>query len=315
MNNTSPITVLIPTWKRLQKFKVALQSLEKQSLLPDRVVVISRDIDLETNQWLEKNLTLFNYPIEHYQVDQPGVIHAENEGLKHIKEGIVAFLDDDAEAPPNWISLIRDEFTDPSIVGVGGPDYIVHEKDRSYPKTCSQVGQLTYFGKVIGNHHQNILGRREVSILKGVNMAFRRKELPFLDKALSSEHHLGNGSQWELDLCLHVQNKGKLIFNPELKVNHYSNHSHFNRYLNQRNNAHNIVYVLMKHFSWDRKLAYLCYIILIGNQQNIGLLKFLSLIPRLGAKDSYHLFLNSCIGAFFGLKTYRKTYRKNLMRV
>jgi glycosyltransferase involved in cell wall biosynthesis len=298
------LCVLIPTWKRLPKLKIALRSLERQSSLPDRVVVISRDIDQEVNQWLEK--AQFTYPLSHYIIDRPGVIAAENLGLSHIEEDIVAFLDDDAEAPPDWIRRIKETLTQEDVVAVGGPDYIVYEKEDDYPRFCESVGQLTYYGKVMGNHHQNSSGIHEVSVLKGVNMAFKRDLIPYLDENLATEHHLGNGSQWELDLCLSVKPKGKILFLSDLRVNHYSNHSHFNILENQKNNAHNIVYVLLKHFGILRKFVFLNYLFFVGNQQNIGLVKALSLCPKIGAKLSFQLFKSSCIGAFFGLKTYRR---------
>ena len=298
------VCVLIPTWKRIDKLKIALRSLGNQSDLPDRVIVVSRDIDDETNSWIKSHDHTFKFSFSHYLVDIPGVIAAENLGLSHITEDIVAFLDDDAEAPPDWVATIRKNLADPGVMAIGGPDYIVHEKLRDYPKFCDDVGLLTFYGKVIGNHHQLTKGVREVQVLKGVNMAFKREGLPLLDERLASEHHLGNGSQWELDLCLSMAHRGKLLFLPDLRVNHFSHHGHFNILENQRNNAHNIVYVMMKHFSLVRQITFLFYISLIGNHQNIGILKALSLIPKHGLKRSLELFISSCVGGFFGLKTY-----------
>ncbi len=300
------LCVLIPTWKRLAKLKVALRSLALQSQPPERVIVVTRDIDTESTQWVREQKQLNSWPFifTHLIIDIPGVIAAENLGLVDIDEDIVAFLDDDAEAPPDWIKVIKDRLQDPSVVAIGGPDYIVHEKEKNYPRMCNMVGEVTPYGRVIGNHHQLSHGIREVKVLKGVNMAFRRDAIPLLDTHLASEHHLGNGSQWELDLCFYARKKGKLLFDSNLRVNHYSDHSHFDWLKNQKNNAHNITYVMLKHLPLLNKILFILYIFFIGNHQNIGILKALSLIPRVGIKQSYLLFINSCIGAFFGLKTY-----------
>ncbi len=298
------VCVLIPTWKRLSKLKIALRSLENQSDLPDRVIVVSRDIDVDTNEWLVKNYNSFAFNFDHFYVNEPGVVAAENRGLTEIDEDIVAFLDDDGEAPPDWIRVIRATLAQEEIVAVGGPDYIVHETLSDYPQFKDVIGKVTFFGKVIGNHHQLSRGVHEVDVLKGVNMAFKRKGLPLLDKNLSSEHHLGNGSQWELDLCFDATKRGKMLFLSDLRVNHYSNHSHFDILKNQKNNAHNITYVMAKHLPFVRLMMFIFYIFLVGNHQNIGLLKFISLIPKLGLLKAWHLFISSCIGAFFGLKTY-----------
>lgn len=298
------VCVLIPTWKRLLKLKVALRSLSNQAILPDRVIVVSRDIDEETSKWIKQNRGGFPFTFDHLLIDRPGVIAAENRGLVEINEDIVAFLDDDAEAPPDWIKVIKETLSNSDIEGVGGPDYIVHEIVSGYPEFKDTVGKVTFFGKVIGNHHQLTQGVHEVDVLKGVNMAFKRRDLPLLDENLASEHHLGNGSQWELDLCFNALKRGKLLFISDLRVNHYSNHSHFDMLGNQKNNAHNIVYVMLKHLPWYRKYIFLLYIFFVGNHQNVGLLKFLAMIPRHGLMRSWQLFISSCVGAFFGLKTY-----------
>ena len=236
---------------------MALRSLDKQSVLPERVIVVTRDIDTESTHWVQENLE-WSFPLSHYIVTVPGVIAAENLGLSKMTEDedIVAFLDDDAEAPPDWIKVIKEKLRPDHIAAVGGPDYIVGEKDSTYPRFCEVVGRLTPYGKVIGNHHQLSSGEREVQVLKGVNMAFKRKGLPLLDEKLASEHHLGNGSQWELDLCFYARKNGKLLFIPDLKVNHYSNHSHFDILKNQKNNAHNITYVMLKHLPIFNKFIF-----------------------------------------------------------
>lgn len=303
------VCVLIPTWKRLVKLKIALRSLNNQSVLPDRVIVVSRDYDMDkdTVQWISEHKNDFSFCLTHLLVDRPGVIAAENRGLSTITEDIVAFLDDDGEAPPDWIKVIKETLARTEVVGVGGPDFIVNEVTPGYPVYKEKVGRVTFYGRVIGNHHQLTRGVHEVDVLKGVNMAFKRLGLPLLDEKLSSEHHLGNGSQWELDLCFNALQRGKLLFLSDLRVNHYSNHSHFDILGNQKNNAHNIVYVMLKHLPSYRKVVFLFYIFLVGNNQNIGLIKFLSLIPNCGLKRSWHLFINSCEGALFGLKTYLGT--------
>jgi len=300
------VCVLIPTWKRLVKLKIALRSLDNQSVLPDRVIVVSRDIDRETCLWISENRNSFSFTFTHLLIDRPGVIAAENLGLSNITEDIVAFLDDDGEAPPDWIKVIKKTLSRSDVEGVGGPDYIVNEVIPGYPLFKEEVGKVTFFGRVIGNHHQLSRGIHDVDVLKGVNMAFKRRGLPLLDENLSSEHHLGNGSQWELDLCFNALLRGRLLFLSDLRVNHYSNHSHFDLLGNQKNNAHNIVYVMLKHLPIYRKVLFVGHIFLIGNQQNIGFIKFLSLIPNSGLKRSWQLFISSCEGAIFGLKTYLK---------
>ena len=39
------------------------------------------------------------------------------------------------------------------------------------------VGKLAWFGRLTGNHHLGVGGGREVDVLKGVNMSFRREAI------------------------------------------------------------------------------------------------------------------------------------------
>ena len=132
-----------------------------------------------------------------------------------------------------------------------------------------------------------------VDILKGVNMAFRRSIFPLLDQNLQSGHSEGNGSHWEIDVCMTVTKQGySLLFDPSLDVRHHSNHSHFIHEKNMVNNARNLTYVILKHFSILRKFKFLFYTWFIGNSQIIGLVKYFQLLYEQGpfrASIDYYL--------------------------
>jgi glycosyltransferase involved in cell wall biosynthesis len=301
------VAVLVPTWKRPDKLELCLQSLLKQSRAPNKIIVVYREVDAEGKKVVDRytqSLSDFSKFIA-LKVDIPGVIAAENAGLKEIDEDIVAFLDDDAEAPRDWVSKLVGHFeSNPKIVGVGGPDFITGDKDPHYPYKREVVGKFTYYGKVIGNHHQNVLSSQNVDVLKGVNMAFLTKGLPLLDNELASEHNVGNGSQWELDICLAMRKKGILFFDHTMVVRHNSNHDHFIELLNQRNNAHNLTYVILKHGSFLSNMAFVFYSSFIGNTQNIGFLKFLQLLKNEGLGRAIKLYYFSIWGFLLGLKTF-----------
>ena len=119
------LSVLIPTWKRPKMLKKCLSHLNNQEVAPDQVVIVTRDSDVESinivNDFKEY------LPIEHVLVKKPGVIYAENAGLKVINTDITSFLDDDAYVPKQWVKLIKEHFNNSEIIGVGGPDLIIRQ--------------------------------------------------------------------------------------------------------------------------------------------------------------------------------------------
>jgi glycosyltransferase involved in cell wall biosynthesis len=297
------ISVIVPTWKRPDKLKLALASLAKQSVPADQIISVVRDVDPEGQTVIDE--FVISSGVEKIVVTEPGVIHAENSALKVAKGDIIAFLDDDAEAPENWVEGLKKHFEDESISGVGGPDIITGHYDPNYRKVVAQIGLLTWYGKIIGNHHHTCENILEVEVLKGVNMAFRRQNICLLDEELASEHHLGNGSHWELDLCLHAKRMGgRFIFDPKLEVLHHSNHDHFVKYANMRNNAHNMTYVLLKNLNFFHKLAFLGYVLILGNSQIMGIIRFGHELIKAGPKVAFLSYWSCLYGLIAGIRTY-----------
>lgn len=304
------ISVLIPTWKRKEKLKNALKAVASQRVYPDQLVIVCRDIDTESQdvvkEFMSENQNKFL--IELGIVDKPGVIFAENKALDLASGDIICFADDDAVIPLHWVETVRNHFLQaPKLAGVGGPDFILNHGDKNYRKTVLEVGKIKWYGKVVGNHHHMVSKVMRVDVLKGVNMSFRRSYVKHLDTNLQSEHHAGNGSHWELDLCFHVAKLGgEMIFDPALDVIHDSNHSHFVHRENFINNARNLSYVMFKNLPLLNKIIFLFYILFVGNEQIYGGIKVLTMLPRLGFKDTFKNYSYSLMGLKLGIATYFK---------
>jgi glycosyltransferase involved in cell wall biosynthesis len=302
MENMS-LAVLIPTWKRAEKLNTCLEHLTKQELTPTRVYVVYREEDPESkaviDQYLEK------LPLTPVLVETPGVVHAENAGLKHVKEDIICFLDDDAYAPAHWTKIIHRKLSESDeIIGIGGPDIIIQDLASGYRRVVETVGQLSWYGRLVGNHHHEVKKDSYVDILKGVNMSFKRKYVPMLDEELQSSIREGNGSQWELDICMQMSKHGKFLFTPEIELNHDSNHSHFIADKVAVNNARNYTYVILKNFSFFKKLAFLLYIFVMGNTNAYGVMKCLIEFLRQRRLRVFRIYTLNLLGIFKGIRTY-----------
>ena len=305
--NTNTIAVLIPTWKRAEKLKLCLEHISKQSRGADEVIVVVRKEDTASIEII-KNFKLVLPSLREVYTEKIGVIAAENAGLQVIKSDLVAFIDDDGYAPDDWLKKIDDFFLNhPEASALGGSDIIVSEPWTYSDFPVEVVGKLTWYGKIIGNHHRKALGQlRTVDVLKGVNMIFKRSVIDNLDENLAgAEGHLGNGSQWELDLCIRVKNKkGLIYFSPDLIVNHDSNHSHHDYIKAAKNNTHNLCFVMLKNLTISKKIIFIFYATIVGNVQLPGLIKNISDLLLQPKKITFQLIISKYVGFFNGIKTY-----------
>jgi glycosyltransferase involved in cell wall biosynthesis len=301
------ISILVPTWKRPSKIKLCLEHLMQQTVRAEEVIVVVRAEDSEGVEVV--NSFMPSMPeLKMVYATVPGVVNAENVAIGKASGDVVAFIDDDGYAPSDWVQKIRSFFLEnQNAAGFGGSDIIKSEPWSYYDFEVYDVGIVSFFGKVTGNHHRKCLGLlREVDVLKGVNMSFRRKVLTFLDTKLSGiDGNLGNGSQWELDLCLYVkENGGQIYFDPSLVVIHDSDHSSHVKDIVAMNNAHNLSYVFSKHFKGIRYLAFLSYSLFVGNEQLPGLLKLIYDCVLKKSFSPFYLYRFKLRGFFQGLNTY-----------
>lgn len=304
------ITVLIPTFKRPDKLQTCLDCISKQTRIAEEVIVVVRAEDQASIDVIDsfKNKMPFLKMVYSYDV---GVVAAENAGLKVISNDIVAFIDDDGYAPADWLLTIESFFVRyPTASAVGGSDIIVSQPWTYHDFPVEKVGLVSWYGKIYGNHHRKAKGEiRQVQVLKGVNMALKRNTFSFLDeKLIGKDGNLGNGSHWELDLCLSILNKnGSIYFVPNLIVNHDSNHSNHNFVASAKSNTHNLCYVMLKNLSFSRKVVFLIYATLVGNSQLPGLLKMIFEIVEKPEAQTLKICSARLVGFYLGIQTYMRS--------
>lgn len=310
------ISVVIPTYRRSKDLERCLKALKQQTRQANEVLVIVRDTDTETWEFLEKNFNHF-CPFQCVKVTIPGQVAALNTGLDAAFGDIIAITDDDAAPHPQWLARIESHFlSDDKIGGVGGRDYIYEEtqfRDLNIPLVKPQlVGKVQWFGRVVGNHHIGSETICEVDILKGANMSYRRSAIKdqYFDDRLR-----GTGAQAHNDLAfsLAVRRKGwKLIYDPLVAVDHYpgqrfdqDKRGEFNA-LAMANRVHNKTLTLLEHLPSDQRFIFLIWAVLIGTRGELGLIQLLRFIPtqrQLARKK----WLASMQGRWQGWQTWQQT--------
>ena len=98
---SNKLTVVIVTRQRLAKLKRCLESISKQTELPDKVLVIDNDAKENSKKValsFKRGLNV-SYAVE----TRPGVPHARNRALRLCKTPLLGFTDDDCVLDKNWV--------------------------------------------------------------------------------------------------------------------------------------------------------------------------------------------------------------------
>jgi GT2 family glycosyltransferase len=149
-----------------------------------------------------------------------GLSGARNTGIAEASGAIVAFLDDDARAEPDWLHHLRSVYTDPAVIAVGGqilPDWEGGGRPANFPAEFDWVVGCTYLGMPIA--------REPVRNIIGANMTFRREvfdEVGGFDDALGRIGTLPAGCE-ETELCIRVRQAlpgHEIVYEPRAVVHH-----------------------------------------------------------------------------------------------
>jgi glycosyltransferase involved in cell wall biosynthesis len=282
------ITVVVPTYRRSKDLSRCLEALRQQTRPANEVLVVVRDTDAETWAFLEGiNLKLLR--LSTVKVMISGVVAAMNAGLSAASGDIIVFTDDDAGPHSDWLKRIEAHFqSDNCIDGVGGRDWVYFGEQLDNSTEQDVVGRVQWFGRVIGNHHLGIGPSREVDILKGVNMSFKRTAIA---KLRFNERMRGTGAQvhFEMAFCLALrQAGGKLIYDPMVAVDHFrgqrfdeDKRDQFNS-LAITNAVYNETLSLLEYLPPARKIIFLLWAILVGTRGAPGFLQVLRFLPSEG---------------------------------
>ena len=313
------LSTLIPTYRRPKDLERCLTALQQQTRPADEVLVTVRDIDVETWAFLETfNSELL--PLKVLTIAVSGVVAAMNLGFESATGDIISVTDDDAAPHADWLERIEAHFlANESLGGLGGRDWIyVNGKlqDATMHSGASNlVGRVQWFGRMTGNHHVGEGEPREVDILKGVNMSFRRVALESLR---CDDRMKGTGAQvhFEVALSLSVKRQGwKLIYDPAVVVDHYpaqrfdeDQRNAFNA-IAWANKAHNETVGLLDHLSSPRKIIYLAWAFLVGTRDVLGFVQLCRFLPV--EKDlAFRKWLASMQGRWQGLQTWMQPLPK-----
>ena len=273
------ISVLVATYRRPKLLVECLTALSQQQRLPDEIVIIVRDTDEKTMEALSAFENPFPNPdcIQTTRVQEPGIVAAENRGLEAAKGDIVVLIDDDAIASPEWLSNIENHYESETVGAVGGP--VIPFIDQT-PVKQYQPGRFmnkTWFGAHFGGAAETIPDTvKEVNVLRGCNMSFRRSLLTQFDIRL-----MPYWRRFEDEAIMSIRQQGyQALFDPNIQVYHHTAAIQEGESREEDRSSiigshHNNTYVMLKFFSIPQQFAFLVFTFLIGDLHHHGFIGYL----------------------------------------
>ena len=208
------ISVVVRTLNSAETIEDCLTSLSSQTYRDYEVLVVDEHSTDHTLQIVQK------YPTRVFQ-NSPAR-NPCNRGIEEARGKIVAFIDSDCIAPPDWLTRIVEHFGEGGVAAVGGEEF--SPSTSNYWPRCFEA--LRKMEKKFLFHWGSL---EQVSTC---NVAYRKDALLEVG---GFHDDLFHGEETELNWRL-TKSKWKIVFDPKLAVQH-NRRSTLGKYLKQQFSA------------------------------------------------------------------------------
>ncbi len=193
----------------------ALKSVQNQTLTPSEIILV-----VDHNQALfERAREQFKSVVVLENSEGQGLSGARNTGIAKASGDLVAFMDEDAAALPDWLERLASAYQDRDVMGVGGaiePMWI-SGRPQWFPEEFDWVVGCTYLGMpVVPSPVRNLIG---------CNMSFRRNVFEVIGGFREGIGRIGTvplGCE-ETELCIRARQRWphrRFVFEPRARVSH-----------------------------------------------------------------------------------------------
>ncbi len=214
---TVSVIICCYTEERLPDIREAVASVQAQTRQPEEIILAVDNnralYERLREEWAGEVAVVLNDTIR-------GLSGTRNIGIAAAQGNLIAFLDDDAVAEPEWLANLITLFEDPKVIAAGGQAILNWVKARPawFPEDLdwvvggSFIGLPLYRRAVVQNPH-------------GHNMCFRKEVFSQVGNFDSSLGRVGKGAQAgeEAELCLRIKRQlpdRKIIYEPSSLIHH-----------------------------------------------------------------------------------------------
>lgn len=193
----------------------AVASVNNQVLPPQEIILV---ID-HNDPLFQRASHFFLDEVVLENQEEQGLSGARNTGIAAAQGNIIAFMDEDAVAEPEWLQHLVETYADSRVMGVGGAIIPIWMKAHPdwFPDEFRWVVGCTYRGMPVQ--------KAPIRNLIGANMSIRRKVFENVGgfrTGLGRVKTMPLGCE-ETELCIRAQQRwpaSSFVFNPEARVHH-----------------------------------------------------------------------------------------------
>jgi len=201
------ISIVVATkGNKLMLLERCIKSLQNQTFRDFEIILVYKIFPEQLRELFETSNVVV------LKESSPTLGAARNLGVKRARAELVAFIDDDAEAPPDWLKKIYSTFQQyPSLYCLGGPHFTPQEESQKNPLRFVE-------GSFLEAHLQKTYSDRSaIGKIAGCNVTYKKvvfEKIGYLNETLRTSE------DWEFHERL-AENGYRMRFDPEISVFHH----------------------------------------------------------------------------------------------
>jgi GT2 family glycosyltransferase len=214
MKTRPTASVVIATYRRPDHVRECLEHLARQTVAPVRVIVVDASPDSSTRE------VVAGFAGVEYRRNERGIGSTATSraiGISDVAENVVAFIDDDAYAEPDWLEKLLRPYEDERVAAVGGRarNGLPGEEHEG----IGRIGLLLPDGRLTGFFAADPGRPVEVDHMLGANMSVRMSAVR--DLGGIRDFYPGTCLREETDIALRMRRAGMtIVYTPDAVVRH-----------------------------------------------------------------------------------------------